>query len=43
MRRPGKPEEITGAALLFASSASDFLTGQTLWVDGGFMAGSKWT
>jgi NAD(P)-dependent dehydrogenase (short-subunit alcohol dehydrogenase family) len=43
MRRPGKPEEMTGAALLFASSASDFLTGQTLWVDGGFMAGSKWT
>ncbi len=42
MRRLGLPHELTGAALLFASRASDFLTGQTLWVDGGFMAGSAW-
>jgi len=30
-----KPEDLTGAALFFASSDSDFITGQTLVVDGG--------
>jgi NAD(P)-dependent dehydrogenase (short-subunit alcohol dehydrogenase family) len=43
MRRPGLPDELAGAALLFASNASNFITGQTLWVDGGVLAGSPWT
>jgi gluconate 5-dehydrogenase len=43
MRRPGVPDELAGAALLFASAASNFITGQALWVDGGVMAGSPWT
>ena len=30
-----KPEDLTGAVLFFASSDSDFITGQTLVVDGG--------
>ena len=35
MRRGGHPEEITGAALYFASDASRFTTGALLCVDGG--------
>jgi len=42
MKRPGLPEEMTGVALLLASNASSYLTGQTIYVDGGFFAGSKW-
>ena len=35
LKRMGKPEDITGAALFLASPESDFITGQTLVVDGG--------
>jgi NAD(P)-dependent dehydrogenase (short-subunit alcohol dehydrogenase family) len=40
--RWGEPDELTGAALFLASSASDFVTGHVLWVDGGMTAGSDW-
>jgi 2-deoxy-D-gluconate 3-dehydrogenase len=43
LKRPGKPEELRGVALLLASEASSYMTGQTIYVDGGFFAGSKWT
>jgi len=33
--RMGQPRDHVGAALLLASSASDFITGQTIFVDGG--------
>ena len=33
--RHGQPDEIVGAALFLASSASDFITGQVVVVDGG--------
>lgn len=36
--RWGKPEDIAGAAVFLASSASDYVTGQILAVDGGWMA-----
>src|SRR2546430_8853211 len=35
MRRIGRPEEIGPLAVLLASSASDFMTGQTIFLDGG--------
>ena len=37
-RRWGEPDEIGGAAVFLASSASDFVTGQVIFVDGGFTA-----
>ncbi len=36
--RIADPKDIVGAALFFASPASDFVTGQTLYVDGGITA-----
>jgi NAD(P)-dependent dehydrogenase (short-subunit alcohol dehydrogenase family) len=37
--RRGYPVDLAGAALYLASPASDYLTGQVLYVDGGFLAG----
>ncbi|MFF2619863.1 SDR family NAD(P)-dependent oxidoreductase [Kitasatospora sp. NPDC058046] len=39
MRRIARACEIRGPALFLASAASDFMTGQTLVVDGGLLAG----
>jgi gluconate 5-dehydrogenase len=38
MGRLGKPGELDGALLLFASDASSFITGQLLQIDGGWTA-----
>ena len=35
LRRIGEPEEIAGAVVFLASSASNFMTGQTMVIDGG--------
>ncbi len=37
--RWGQPAEIAGAAVFLASPASDFITGQIIYVDGGILAG----
>jgi gluconate 5-dehydrogenase len=37
-RRWGQPEELAGAAVFLASSASDYVNGQIIYVDGGFSA-----
>jgi NAD(P)-dependent dehydrogenase (short-subunit alcohol dehydrogenase family) len=39
MRRIGRPEEIGPLAVFLASSDSDFMTGQTIFLDGGHSAG----
>jgi gluconate 5-dehydrogenase len=36
--RWGRPEELVGAAVFLSSSASDFVNGQVLYVDGGLLA-----
>ena len=38
MGRWGEPKELVGAAVFLASHASDFVTGQVLYVDGGILA-----
>jgi NAD(P)-dependent dehydrogenase (short-subunit alcohol dehydrogenase family) len=41
-RRLGQPQDLVGTALFLASPAAAFLTGQVLYVDGGFSAGWSW-
>ena len=40
--RLGQPEDMVGAAIFLASEASAWMTGQTIYVDGGFSAGLVW-
>lgn len=41
-RRLGNPEDMAGTAIFLASNASAFMTGQVIYVDGGFTAGFNW-
>lgn len=43
MRRPGNPGELAGTCLLLASDAGSYITGQTIAIEGGFLAGTDWT
>lgn len=38
LRRWGEPGDLVGLAVLLASSASDYISGQTIYVDGGWQA-----
>jgi NAD(P)-dependent dehydrogenase (short-subunit alcohol dehydrogenase family) len=42
VRRVGRPEDVANAVLFFADRRSDFITGQTLWVDGGVFSVPNW-
>lgn len=42
LQRLGRPGDLVGAALFLASDASAFMTGQTVYVDGGCSAGNAW-
>ncbi|MFQ8429982.1 SDR family NAD(P)-dependent oxidoreductase [Amaricoccus sp. W119] len=42
MRRVGQPEDVARAVLWLASPEARFVTGQTLWVDGGLFAQGPW-
>ncbi|CAH0354130.1 SDR family NAD(P)-dependent oxidoreductase [Aquabacterium sp. CECT 9606] len=39
MRRAGQPEDLAGISVLLASDASSYITGQSFYVDGGWLAG----
>lgn len=41
-KRVGTPQDMVGTAVFLAASASDFVTGQVIYVDGGVIAGSVW-
>ena len=42
LRRIGQPEDVAGVIAFFASPESAFVTGQTIWVDGGVFSQAPW-
>lgn len=40
--RPGRASELVGTCILLASDGGRYISGQTIYVDGGCMAGSGW-
>jgi NAD(P)-dependent dehydrogenase (short-subunit alcohol dehydrogenase family) len=38
MRRPGEVKELDGAMALLASEAGSYITGETITIDGGWLA-----
>jgi 3-oxoacyl-[acyl-carrier protein] reductase len=43
MGRFGEPDEVARAALFLASDDASYVTGHTLAVDGGYLAGGLWS
>lgn len=42
LRRVGRAEDLSGPALFLASDAAGFVTGQTIWIDGGLFSQAPW-
>ncbi|MBP1851047.1 SDR family NAD(P)-dependent oxidoreductase [Rhizobium halophytocola] len=42
LRRAGTPDDIAAAVLFLASKQAGFITGQTIWVDGGLFSQPQW-
>ncbi len=42
LRRVGTPEDITGPVIFLTTNAASFITGQTIWVDGGVFSQANW-
>lgn len=42
LRRVGTPQDIAGPVLFLCSDAAGFITGQTIWVDGGAFTQANW-
>jgi len=40
LKRPGKPTDLEGAVVFLASDESEYVTGQTLLIDGGISTGA---
>lgn len=40
LKRPGRPHDLDGAIVFLASDASEYITGQTLLIDGGISTGA---
>jgi NAD(P)-dependent dehydrogenase (short-subunit alcohol dehydrogenase family) len=40
--RVGQPVDVARAVVFLASDAADFITGQTIWVDGGLFSKPSW-
>ena len=38
LKRWGRPGDLVGTAVLLASKAGDFITGQIIYIDGGWLA-----